>query len=92
MTALEITGGMLQKNLCFLRYHVPTVPRKVASVPKTTSGSALPISTLLKKHPSVTPGIAAGVKNGKMVSASEKRHWIAPLARLKPWANRVRTT
>lgn len=39
----------------------------------------------------VTPGIAAGVKNGRMVSTSEKRTWMAPLARSKPAASAVST-
>lgn len=34
---------------------------------------------------------AAGVKNGRMVSTSEKRTWMAPLARSKPAASAVST-
>ena len=43
----------------------------VTYLPKIISGRALPIRILLKKHPIITPGTAAGVKNGRTQSASE---------------------
>ena len=64
-------------------------PRNVASEPKMTSGSAQPVRILLRRHPIVRPGIAAGVKKGMIVSASEKRTWMAPLARSNPAATIV---
>ena len=52
---------------------VPTAPSKVAKVPKTTSGSGAPPTILPNKHPTVSPGTAAAVNTGKIVSASEIR-------------------
>ena len=49
------------------------------------------VRILLSRQPSVRPGIAAGVKKGMIVRASEKRTCMAPLARSNPAAIMVRT-
>ena len=69
----------------------PKAPSSVARVPKITSGSTHPVRILLRRQPSVRPGIAAGVKKGMIVRASEKRTCMAPLARSNPAATMVRT-
>ena len=80
--ALTITGGKSAKsgrplNLIFLKRRVNMAAISVASVPKTIS-SKLKEPIFAIKQPTVRPGIAAGVKMGKMVSTSEKRNCIGP--------------
>lgn len=53
-------------------------PIKVASVPKRISGIAAPEKKFPSKHPSVSPGTADRLKNGRMHRASAIRNWIAP--------------
>lgn len=76
-------GGSAHSQRFFRRAQLPTAPRNVARVPKMISGSAHPVSVLLRRQPIVRPGIAAGVKKGRIVSASEKRTWTAPLPRIQ---------
>ena len=49
-------------------------PMSVAMVPKIISGSAQPVKILESRQPTVSPGMAAGVKKGRIVRASEKRN------------------
>ena len=46
---------------------------------------------LERTHPKVSPGMAAGVNTGRMVSASEKRNCTGPKARFIATAARVST-
>ena len=55
-------------------------PSKVAIVPNIISNIAAPESKLNNRQPIVNPEMAAGVKNGRIVRASEIRIWIAPEA------------
>ena len=50
---------------------------KVASVPKMMS-KILPVMRFATRHPTVSPGMAAGVKKGRIVKTSETRNWIMP--------------
>ena len=67
-------------------------PIRVARLPNTTSHAAQPVSRLASTQPTVRPGTAATVKTGRIVSASERRTWIAPLARPSRFASQVSTT
>ena len=76
--AFIITGGKKAKigmplNLMSRSIYVKNAAARVAKVPKTISGmlSVEPIFEI--KQPMVSPGIAAGVKTGKIVSTSEIR-------------------
>ena len=58
----------------------PSTPQEITSpiptvsiIPKMISGRIHPPRILLMRHPRNTPGIAAGVNAGRMVSASEIR-------------------
>ena len=73
MTVLAAMGGIGANHFLLRSRKVPTAPMRLARVPKTISGRAQPVTILEIRHPMVMPGMAAGVKNGKMVSASEKR-------------------
>ena len=77
MTALARMGGSGANHLCPRNIHVSTAPINVAREPNIISGSAAPTKILDKRQPTNSPGMAAGVKKGKMVSASEKRSWMA---------------
>ena len=48
-------------------------PMQIQMLPKIMSTGMAPPKRLAMIHPTNNPGIAAGVKNGRMVSASEKR-------------------
>ena len=50
-------------------------------LPKITSKGRAPVSMFASIQPMKRPGIAAGVKKGSIVSASEKRTCMAQLAR-----------
>ena len=58
--------------------YVPTAPIKVAILPKIMSGRIAPPRMFPIRHPTNSPGIAAGVNNGKIVRASEIRIFISP--------------
>ena len=47
-------------------------------LPKMTSGRTAPPMKFARKQPTKSPGTAAGVKNGRIVSASEMRTWTSP--------------
>lgn len=68
-----------------------SIPTSDASVPKTTSHTAPPVSRFDIMQPSVTPGIAAGVSTPRMHSASEIRNCITPLERPQAAATSVST-
>ena len=70
---LAAIGGIGAAHICLRSIYVPTAPRKVARLPKIISSGIHPVKRLLRIQPAVRPGIAAGVKNGRIVSASEKR-------------------
>ena len=89
--ALETMGGIAHRKRFLRSAQDPKAPSSVARVPKITSGSTHPVRILLRRQPSVRPGIAAGVKKGMIVRASEKRTCMAPLARSNPAATMVRT-
>ena len=50
----------------------------VASEPKTTSKMPAALSRFAIAQPANSPHAVQGIKNGKMHSTSETRHWIAP--------------
>lgn len=81
MRVLAIMGGKVARILCFFRKYVPKAPSKVAILPKTTSHIAQPVRIFARTQPAKSPGIAAGVKIGRIVRASEKRTCTAKLAR-----------
>ena len=66
-------GGTGAKYLCFFKAYVPSAPIKVARLPKITSHTAQPEKMFPSRQPTKRPGIAAGVKAGRTVNASEKR-------------------
>ena len=77
MTALEITGGRGARYLLTPQpfiLQVSLAARKVAAVPKITSGRGAPVSRFASRHPRVSPGTAAGKNQGRTQSASETRH------------------
>ena len=77
MMALVAMGGRGASHLNFRNFQVNMAPIKVAREPNTISGSVAPIKILDSRQPTNSPGMAAGVKKGKMVRASEKRSWTA---------------
>ena len=64
-------GGRGAIYLCFFSAYVPNAPISVARLPNTTSRSAHPVRTFDKRHPAKSPGMAAGVNTGSIVSASD---------------------
>ena len=52
---------------------MPSAPSSVAMLPKMISQMMPPVIRLEIRHPMKRPGMAAGVKTGRMQSASEKR-------------------
>ena len=70
MTVLARMGGTHTNHLCFLTYHEPAAPISVARLPNTTSRGMAPQSRLESRHPTNSPGTAAGVKKGRMQRAS----------------------
>lgn len=75
--ALTITGGNIAKsgiplNFISLKQYVKNAAASVARVPKTIS-IALNEPMFEIKQPIVRPGIAAGVKIGRIVKTSEMR-------------------
>ena len=77
--------------LIFLKRYVRIAANKVAKEPKIIS-KILNDAKLAMKHPNVRPGIAAGVKAGKMVSTSEILNCIGPYAKLKILLKKVKPT
>lgn len=57
---------------------VHSAASSVASEPKTTSKMPAALSRLAIAQPANSPHAVQGMKNGKMHSTSETRHWIAP--------------
>ena len=53
----------------------------VASVPNTQSTTPSGLARFEMRQPTASPGMAAGVKAGSTVKASEKRNCTAPNAR-----------
>ena len=76
ITPLKIAGIIADKTgtpliLIFLVLYIDTVARNVAKVPKIISRGKAPIDIkLVSMHPTVSPGIAYGVKMQSIVSAS----------------------
>ena len=70
---LAAMGGIGASHLLLRKIRVPRAPSSVAILPKIISGIAQPVNRLLNRQPVNKPGTAAGVKKGKIVSASEKR-------------------
>ena len=66
-----IIGGKGASHLCLRKASVPSAPISVAIVPKTTSHTAAPVSRFVSRHPTASPGTAAGINAGNTVSASE---------------------
>ena len=71
--ALLTTGGIKGVILPLRRILVPRAPSAVAILPKTMSIKQHPVKRLLKRQPINKPGMAAGVKTGRMVRDSERR-------------------
>lgn len=69
------TGTFLIRTLRTAR--VSSAAIREAAVPKTRS-SGYGLARLPIRQPMARPGTAAGVKIGRMVSASEKRNWMLP--------------
>ena len=92
MNVFAIMGGKVARVLYFLRKYVPNAPIKVAMLPKITSHKAQPVSTFARMQPIKRPGIAAGVKMGRIVKASENLTCTAKLARPIAEARYVKTT
>ena len=74
------------------RYQVPMAPISVGRGPKMMSGSAEPMTIFPRRQPINSPGMAADVKKGRTVRASEKRTWMFPLAMPSALASIVSTT
>ena len=64
----------------------------VAREPNTTSQMAHPVKRFASTQPTASPGTAAAVKTGRMVSASDSLTWITPLASPARLAIKVKTT
>ena len=95
-SAFIITGGNIESrgiplNLIFLKKKVSSAAITVAEVPKIIS-SGLNDAIFAIKQPTATPGIAADVNTGKIVSTSETRNCTGPKARLKILLKNVRST
>jgi len=58
----------------FRRAKVPIAPISVARLPKTRSYGNAPVIKLDSRQPINSPGIAAGVKYGRIVNASDIRN------------------
>ena len=80
INVFAIIGGSGASALCRLMRYVPTAPISVARVPKIMSQKAQPVSRFESRQPIVSPGIAAAVKHGSTVRASDIRTCTAPLA------------
>ena len=65
-------------GFCSRSFHVKNAPIRVAILPNTISGRIAPPRILPIRHPTKSPGIAAGVNIGKIVSASEIRTCTSP--------------
>ena len=79
------TGGSGARYLLlFLSMRVKTAPIKVAMLPKIISGRIAPPKIFPRRHPINKPGIAAGVKTGRIVRAYAKRICTSPNAREAP--------
>ena len=81
--ALKITGIISERagkplNLTFLNARAVMAARSVASEPKTMSQIPKGLERFPIMQPTVSPGIAAGVKTERIVSASESRNWMLP--------------
>ncbi len=61
-----------------LSSQVPMAAIRVAAVPKTQSTRPRGLARLDKKQPTARPGMAAGVKTGRTVRASENRNCTGP--------------
>ena len=71
---LAITVGTATSQTdTFRKSQPPRAPMKVASDPNRMSAHTQPVVRLARKQPMVMPGMAAGVKNERMQSASEMR-------------------
>ncbi len=92
ITVLETIVGRGDNHLYFRRRYAPTAPISVANEPKMISITFPEVRRFARAQPRVTPGIAADVKQGRMQSASEIRHWITPEASPKTFESRVRAT
>ena len=77
MTALQITGGKVAKNLLGI-FAVHSAASSVAMDPKMISSGPTVLMRFVTRHPTNRPGTASGRKKGSTVSASEKRHWMGP--------------
>ena len=92
MTVLAKMGGRQASQRFFRSSRVPTAPSRVARLPKITSQTTQPDRMLDSRQPMNSPGTAAGKKQGRMVSASEKRTWICPEDRPMAAASMVSST
>ena len=78
-------GGSGARMRFWLRsFHVKKAPIKVARLPKMISGRIAPPKMLPIRHPTNNPGTAAGVKIGRIVSASEIRTCTSPNEKAAP--------
>jgi hypothetical protein len=73
-----IGGNVATTGFCSRSFHVKNAPINVAILPNTISGRIAPPRILPIRHPTKSPGIAAGVNIGKIVSASEIRTCTSP--------------
>ena len=78
MSVLAIIGGKGASHLFFLNAYVPIAPISVAILPNIISHIAAPPKMLDNRQPTNSPGIAAGVKYGRIVSASAILNCIGP--------------
>ena len=78
MTAFEIIGGRHTRYGHLRSLYERIAPMRVASVPNIISIQCAPRMMFDIRHPTVTPGTAERVKNGKTVSASDMRNWTTP--------------
>ena len=72
-------GGSGTSHFFLFKRYVPTAPISVATLPKITSQITPPAIMFEIRHPIKSPGIAAGVNAGRIVSASENLTCITPL-------------
>ena len=80
VSVLASTVGSGTSQAKRLKRRAPSAPSRVAKVPKITSCQMQPVIRLEIRQPTVSPGIAAGVKNGSTHSASETRNCTIPFA------------
>ena len=71
MRVFASMGGRAARILCFFRRYVPKAPIRVARLPNIMSHKAQPVRMFARTQPIKSPGIAAGVKMGSRVRASE---------------------